>query len=351
MNQRTQRNRQLLADVFSHRRVGRILIYDGPRPWHLREGDYAVCTDRPVEDWLAFYEEDYAWKCTQSEQFDDDAVPYANLCGTTGFFAAAFGCPFHQYSHGGNAVARPIVTTAAEADALAQPTLDALPIRRYFQLAEKLALRLGPEAPISVPDIQSPFGIAAIIWNKEDLLIALMEEPDAVLRLVEKTHKLLWDFLAELKKRLPNVNLCHCPYTWAPPELGCWLSEDEIGIISTDMFERFALPSLERLSHDFGGLFMHCCAAAQHQYESWKKIPDLRGINPAIFEQGPGPLIHLMPEKVYMYGYQSEQRMLAALDAASDRTSILLNIAGNPDQARPLFDRMREHCPGLGAAT
>jgi hypothetical protein len=348
MDRRIATNRQYLSDVFSRRRVGRVLIYDGPRPHHLKQGDYAVCTDRRVEDFLAFYEEDYAWKRKQSEDFQDDAVPYANLCGTTGFFAAAFGCPFHQYSHGGNAVARPIVRTAAEADDLAQPTLEAQPIRRYFRLAEKLSKRLGPEAPISVPDVQSPFGVAAIIWNKEDLLIALLETPEAVLRLVEKTYRLLRDFLAELKNRVPNVNLCHCPYTWAPPELGCWLSEDEIGVIGRQMFETFALVYLERLSQDFGGLFMHCCAAAQHQYESWKKIPDLRGINPAIFEAGPGELIRLMPDKVYMYGYQSEERMLAALEAAGDRTSVLLNISGSPQEARPLFDRLRAHCPGPG---
>jgi hypothetical protein len=347
---RIETNRRFLADLFAGNVVGRALIYDGPRPSHLKPGgDYAVLTDRPVDDWLAFYEEDYAWKRAQSRAFADDAVPYVNLCGTTGFFAAAFGCAFHSYAHGGNPVARPLVTTAEEADALSRPTLEDGPIPRYFELAEKLAKRLGPDVPISVPDVQSPFGIAAIIWNKEDLLIALLETPEAVLRLVDKTHRLLADFLEALKRRLPNVNFVHCPYTWAPPELGCWLSEDEIGIISAEMFETFALGSLAALSEQFGGLMMHCCAAAQHQYDQWRKIPNLRAINPAIFEEGPAGLIRMMPDKVYMYGYQSEERMLAAIEAAGDRTSLLFNIAGKEEVARPIFDRLREHCPGAAA--
>ncbi len=341
MNNHLQRNREFLAELSAGGRTGLALIWEGPRPRKLWPGDWAVRTDRPVGEWLGFYEADYAQRLAQSEALGDDAVSYVSLVGTTGFFAAAFGCPFHQYEKGQVPVARPIVTTAEQADALPQATLDDGPIPRYFELVERLAERLGPDVPISVPDIQSPFGIAAIIWNKEDFLVALVETPEAVERLVGKTHALLESFFAEALRRVPNLNLCHCPYTWAPPQLGVWLSEDEIGAFSRPMFERFCLPSLSALSDRFGGLFMHCCARAAHQHEAWRAIPGLRGINPAIFEDGPAPLIDLMPDRLYMYGYQTEERMNAAIEAAHSQTRLLFNVPGKIETVKPLFDRLR----------
>lgn len=345
-----ERNRKYLADLFGGPFPGHALIVDGPRPMKLWPGDYAVRTDRPVDDWLPFYEADYEAKVATSALYDDDAVPYVNLCGTTGFFAAAFGCPWHEFEHGSIPVARPIVRTADEADALRQPTLDDGPIPRYFELVEKLARRLAPDVPISVPDIQSPFGIAAILWNKEDFLVAMVESPEVVARLVAKCGRLLGDFLRELLGRVPNVNLCHCPYAWAPPQLGCWLSEDEIGSFSRPMFEEFCLPSLVELSRTFGGLFMHCCARADHQYPAWGNIPLLRGLNPRIFDVGPASLIDMYPEQVYMYGYTPEEQLRAVIEAAHPQTRLLFNLNGPEEVVRPRYDRLRMLCP-RGAAS
>ncbi len=343
MDSRIERNKQFLTDLFTRRRNGMALIASGHRPWHLSPGDVSVVTDRPVSDWLAFYEADYASRVELSESVDDDAVPYVALTGTTGFFAAAFGCPFHSYEHGSIPVARPIVTSADQADALAQPTLDDGPIPRYFELVDRLVERLGPNVPLSVPDVQSPFGIAAIVWRKEDFLVAMIEQPQAVQRLTAKAYELLASFIDQLKRRAPNVNLCHCPYAWAPPEMGVWLSEDEIGAFNTQMFREFCLPWLAKLSDRFGGLFMHCCASAGHQYEAWRDIPRLHAINPAIFEAGPAPLIDTMPEKVFMYGCQTEETMMRVVDVAHEQTGLLFEVGGQRDEIRRTLERLRTH--------
>jgi uroporphyrinogen-III decarboxylase len=135
---------------------------------------------------------------------DDDSVPYVPLTTTTGLFAAAFGCPLHQFE-GSQVAARPIVFSPQEADRLPIPDLDIPPISRFFELAELIREQVGPEVPISVPDIQSPFDIAALIWSKEHFYEALVEHPDAVLRLVEKCHILLKNFLVEFKRRFGEV--------------------------------------------------------------------------------------------------------------------------------------------------
>ncbi|MEI7902136.1 MAG: hypothetical protein WCK89_17925, partial [bacterium] len=114
---------------------------------------------------------------------------------------------------------------------------------------------------------------------------------DAVKRLVDKCQALLKQFFAEFMREFPNCNLCHCPNAWGPPELGVWLSEDEAGSMSARMFEGFCLPNLNDLSDTFGGLFVHCCATADHQYGGFRKIHHLRGLNRVFQSPGPRPAI------------------------------------------------------------
>jgi len=62
-------------------------------------------------------------------------------------------------------------------------------------------------------------------------------------------------------------------------EGGLSISEDEVGAIGTAMFEQYALPDLAALSGRYGGLGMHCCANARHQWNGFLTIPGLRLLN------------------------------------------------------------------------
>jgi hypothetical protein len=62
-------------------------------------------------------------------------------------------------------------------------------------------------------------------------------------------------------------------------EGGMTLSEDEVGEISAGMFEEFCLEPLNRLSRRYGGIGIHCCANARHQYEHFAKVEGLRLVN------------------------------------------------------------------------
>jgi hypothetical protein len=57
------------------------------------------------------------------------------------------------------------------------------------------------------------------------------------------------------------------------------VSNDECGVMSPEMFETFCLPELVELSGQFGGLGMHCCANAQHQFELFRRIPNFYAFN------------------------------------------------------------------------
>jgi len=345
MTSREEQNRRFLTDLFAGPFRGHAIImgYVAPeKPW---PGDHTV-PDRPVKDWVPWLVADYEARLKCHEALDDDSVPYAKVHTGTQLFAAAFGCPVHVFEDS-PPCALPLVTTAAQADRLDVPALDAGPLARALEMAGRLRDALGPEVPISVPDIQSPFDIAALVWKKEEIYLALVQEPDAVKRLVDKCHALLEGFLIEFRRQVPECNLCHCPTAWAPPDLGCWLSEDEAGCVSTPMFEEFCIPSLVALSETFGGIFVHCCATADHQYESFLKLPRLRGMNRVFQEPGPRPAIEAFSGRaVLMQAWMAEAGINAMLDMALPETRFLFDMPAQAiEDQKPVLERLRKRCP------
>jgi hypothetical protein len=195
-------------------------------------------------------------------------------------------------------------------------------------------------------DYQSPFDVAALIWNKQDLFLAMYETPEAVHELVRQCQTLLEDFTREFLRVVSNATLAHCPTVWADPALGFWLSEDEAGSMSVPMFEAFCLPSLVELSESWGGLFMHCCAAADHQYAGFRKIPHLRGLNRVFQAPGPGPAVKAFAgETVLLVAWSNEAGVREMLELAQPDSRFLFSLpAANLEEAQRLHERARELC-------
>ncbi len=312
-------------------------------------GDFTLST-RPVCEWVPYYTRLVEDMATYRDVLGLDLIPFVNLNTNTGIFAAAFGCPLHKNPDDDlPAFALPAIGDAAEADALPEPGMDAAAaLMRTLELGERMRECLGPDVPVGVPDVQSPFDVAALVWRKEDFFAALVETPDPAFRLIEKCHRLIESFLDRFLERFPNANLSHCPVTaWAPPELGCWLSEDEAGAISPGMFEAFALPSLVELSNHFGGMFLHCCAAADHQYANFARIPDLRGLN-RVFQYPPGPgpaLERFSGQSVFIQAWLNEQEAGAFLDQVRTDTRFFFELQPLPlEDAKPVVERLRMAC-------
>jgi hypothetical protein len=346
MDSRTLCNRRFMASLFAGPFPGHAIIMD-PEPVENEMWCYGDFTlpGRPLTEWLPYLLRDYEQRLRWHEALDDDSVPFVKLSTGTELFAAAFGCPVHIYEDS-PPCALPLVTTPEEADRLAVPGLDAPPLARVFEMARLVRQRVGPEVPISVPDIQSAFDIAALIWRKQDLYMATITYPGAVKRLVEKCQQLLKAFFDTFSREVGEVNLCHCPNAWAPAELGVWLSEDEAGAMSARMFGEFCLPGLVDLAQTYGGLFMHCCANADHQYGNFKQIPNLRGLNRVFQHPGPRPAIEIFSgQTVLIVAWTEEDKVLEMLDMALPDTRFLFNMPGQPlEQTKRTLERLRERC-------
>jgi len=207
---------------------------------------------------------------------DDDSIPYLSPYTGTELFAHAFGCDVY-YPGNDMPAAIPFINNSAEAAKISYPDLKSSPvIAEVFEIADKLR-SYAPGALMRLPDIQSPLDVAALIWNKTDFFAAMYEEPEAVLNLVEQVEKFQTEFLDLWFGRYGRDFIAHYPDYYMPR--GITFSEDEVGCFSPEMFRKFSLDSLNRLSERYGMAGMHCCADAKHQWENFKLIKNLKLIN------------------------------------------------------------------------
>jgi len=223
-----------------------------------------------------------AWKWYQNDMerlnwLEDDTIPCLWVQTGTEIFPEAFGCKVFQPSGKTPACAMPKIHNAREVSSIKVPDLGVPPLAKIFEIADELKTRGGRNAVLKMCDIQSPMDIAALIWDKTEFMVALYESPEAVKELAAKVKELLITFLDEWFSRYGRSFIVHCPYCFMAE--GICLSEDEVGIVSPEVFEEFFLPELNELSQRYGGLEMHCCADSEHQWENFKKIKNLCLIN------------------------------------------------------------------------
>ncbi len=218
----------------------------------------------------------YEYALAQTHWLHDDFVPYLdNLTGTE-IFAEAFGCEVSRSDHT-MPFARPRVFSAADADKLEMPAIEDSSLAYLFDIADELQRRGGLEATQRLVDMQSPMGIVAELWDKSDLFCSMVEEPEVVKALAAKVKNLVMNFHDEWLRRYGPEFVAHCPDYFMHG--GITLSEDEVGSVSADMFEEFFLNDLIELSQRYGGIGIHCCAHARHQWGYFRNIPGLRLIN------------------------------------------------------------------------
>lgn len=228
------------------------------------------------QEWLDYALRLYDLQTERMEWLLDDTIPHLDLLTGTEVFAETMGCKVHR-GEDQMPFALPFITDASQVSKIKVPRLDTSPLCDIFEIADKLYERAGKNAVFRLPDVQSPMDIAALMWDKNDFYIALIEEPQAVKELAEKIRYLLTAFFDEWFKRYGTDYVAHFPTYFM--NKGLTLSEDEVGVVNTQMFDEFFLPELKFLSDRYGGLGIHCCANSRHQWDNFKKIPNLKLLN------------------------------------------------------------------------
>lgn len=218
----------------------------------------------------------YEAAISRLDWLNDDFIPYATCATGTEIFAEAFGSKVVKPADT-MPYALPFITQSSEVAKLKVPALEDSSLYYLFDIADKLKLLCGDDALLGMVDVQTPMDIAALIWDKNYFFMAMIEEPEAVKELSHKISQLYFAFFDEWFKRYGTEFVSHCPDYYMPS--GLTYSEDEVGAVSPEIFEKLFLPELIEVSNRYGNSGMHCCAFNRHQWENFKKIPNLKLLN------------------------------------------------------------------------
>ena len=315
---------------------------DTPRPL-----PYPENIDTRVEWAVNAYER----QMERAEWLDDYFIPAVSPYTGTEIFAQAFGSPVH-YPGDNNPFALPAVYDASDLSKIKKPDVFSSDLGRLFEIAERIRNQTGPGAIVQLPDIQSPLDIAALIWEKSRFLMAMLDEPEAALELIFMVETLLTEFLDEWFKRFGTEYIAHHPHY--PMRGGFTFSEDEVGAFSPEMFEKFSLPSINRLSRRYGGCGMHCCADARHQWEGFRKIEGLRLINltytgKALKESAEFFKNALCHFPHYALDEEIQPRPIPGWAEAFKDTHFILHVtARDENEARSFAERLKEYSLSSG---
>lgn len=218
----------------------------------------------------------YMLQLENMEKLHDNTIPHLTMITGTEIFAEAFGCPVHNPAND-NPFALPLIRDVSEFSKIKMPKLEDTKLPQLFDMADRLRARAGSDALLSFPDIQTPMDVAALIWEKSDFYMAMFEEETAVKELACMVKEFMFTFLDEWFRRYGTEFIAHYPDYYMPS--GIAMSEDEIGIVSSDMYRENFRDELHEFAERYGAIGLHCCANANHQFANLREVPNLKVIN------------------------------------------------------------------------
>lgn len=197
--------------------------------------------------------------------------------GSTCLVPLALGCPPKPLDDG-RVWIEPLITDIAQVNNLQVPEVWSGPSGVVLHEIERLCHELPPGTQVREPDIQSPLGIAELMWD-ESFYLALIEAPAAVHLLLDKITCFLIAYVTEIHRVAgERLNAAGFPPIWADAS-GTMVSDDTMSLISPPMHREFSVPYINRLTDACGPLFYHSCSWRQPYFENIRAIRNVRAYN------------------------------------------------------------------------
>ena len=176
----------------------------------------------------------------------------------------------------------PVIKDISDVKKIKKPDVKAGLMGKLLEYTKHFQKETGYKYPVSLSEHNSPVEIMFTLMETTDALVAMMTEPQQVHNLLSIIIETFIDFVNEQKKIAGEFNLgfsIGSTGCYIPDKYGIWLAADSIVNLSPELFEEFFVPSINVLSEEYGGIFLHSCGNFEHQLDSLKLIKNLRGID------------------------------------------------------------------------
>ncbi|MGB6836220.1 MAG: uroporphyrinogen decarboxylase family protein [Dehalococcoidia bacterium] len=220
-------------------------------------------------------------KWRESVELGDDFVPHMQAQQGVTVFASAFGCEVEFFDHTlpwAHPVIRP-EDPPEKVYELPVPAITDGQLGTILEWGDYFVEQAAGRYALALTDLQGPLDSSYLVWEPSAFMVAMYTNPREVHHLMRLTTDLIISFVREQRSRVPEFMPCHYPPVWLPDGRGIAVSDDCLAVLSPALYEEFALPYLNELSDEFGGVFVHSCGNFLHQFDNLEKVHNLRGLN------------------------------------------------------------------------
>lgn len=200
-------------------------------------------------------------------------VPGSSTC----MFPLALGGQRIETSEGKEWVAG-VIGEAAQVRDLELPDVRSGRTGQVLDHVRELADTLPPGERIRMPDVQSPLGVAELLWDGS-FYLALVDCPDVVHDLLDKITTFIIRFHLAMKKAAGDrLNAIGFPCVWGDA-VGVYVSDDSMSLLSPAMHLEFSVPYLNRIADACGPLVYHSCSWWEPYFDNIHQLRDVRVMN------------------------------------------------------------------------
>ncbi len=178
---------------------------------------------------------------------------------------------------------------------------------------EFLLAETGRQWPISLPDYQSPLGLASKLMDTSDFMMAVLEQPDEVLRLMDFMADIMIEVVQEMERIAGGRELVRSPY-FQPKGVRGAIWDDYVSVISPDSYRDLAPGPNDRVLGYMGKGHVHTCGPCMGEIAE----AIMANRNALSFD-----VIFATPERV-----RRTEHLLQLKDQCRGR--IVLNVVGMP---------------------
>jgi len=211
----------------------------------------------------------------------DDFVPYLYPYQGVTVVASAFGCPVRFLDHTAPWV-EPLIRAEdppEEVYELPSPKVTDGQLGAILEYIDFFVTQTGGRYPIAPAELTGPLNTAYQVWESDAFMVAMYTNPKEVHHLMRLVTDLTIAFLKEERCHSPEFNPCHFPPVWLPKRYGTAIGDDCMAVLSPKLYEEFALPYVNEISDEFGGIIIHSCGNYTHQLDNLANVHNLRGLN------------------------------------------------------------------------
>jgi hypothetical protein len=191
--------------------------------------------------------------------------------------ALAFGCPV-RYTSEGKEWIDPLITKPEQVHDIPVPEVGAGRTGEILRLAEDMLQELPDTELIRLTDIQSPLGVAELLWD-QSFYMALLTNPDEIKVLLDKITCFIIDYVKTFQVLLgKRYNpACH-PQLWSDPA-GYYISDDVNAMVSPDMHYELSIAYIKQITEACGPVFYHTCTLTDPYVENVRKVKNKKALN------------------------------------------------------------------------